>query len=484
MSNFPVHYRPRPYQVELHKMWATKKYGVAVMPRQSGKDMAGMMEMTRSRILTPNTTGLYIGLSNPDIRNIIWQKSYECPDCKQHVRALHGNVPKELVKWRDSTTEGNFSNGSWLKAQGFFQSGQDKSGVGTSFQDYLITELALFAKENPYDRILPIIENQKAARLMAVSTPRGRRNNPLWKLMEMLDGEHADDGQVIVRTIDDCNEMMVKAGLEPVLTPEQLDKIRERYRIRFGNDRMFEQEYYCSFDEMDAAAVYGEALQQLVADRRTETFNLEKAHPVYVVFDIGSAGKHSDATSWIAFQWFNNKLFLYDCGEGHGKALPDYVDDLRAKHYFNQIKAIILPWDGEHHEKSINQTPADMMRLRFPNVKVLAKSNKVYRIPGKSQWGDQITDIQATRMALYNTHINGENCQWILNCLEQYKYEYSLKLQEWSSTPVHDRYSHMMDALRYAVQATRELEFFNGEFMGASEGVYDYVEKGWESIWV
>lgn len=483
MVNFPVHYRPRPYQVELHKMWATKKYGVAVMPRQSGKDMAGMMEMTRSRILTSNTTGLYIGLSNPEIRNIIWQKSYECPDCQQHVRALHGNIPPELVKWKDSTTEGVFSNGSWLKATGFFQSGQDKSGVGTSFQDYLITELALFGRENPYDRILPIIENQKVGRLMAVSTPRGRRNNPLWQLIQMVDGEHFKDGQVIIRTIDDCNEMMRREGLPPVLTQEQLEVIRERYRIRFGNDRMFEQEYYCSFDEMDAAAVYGEAVQQLAADKRNEPFNLNNAHPVYVVFDIGSAGKHSDATSWIAFQWYNNKLFLYDCGEGHGKALPDYVDDLRTKPYFNQIKTIVLPWDGEHHEKSINQTPADMMRLKFANVKVLAKSNKVYRIPGKSQWGDQITDIQATRMALYNTYINGENCQWVLNCLEQYKYEYSTKLQEWSSTPVHDKYSHMMDALRYAVQATRELEFFDGDFMGASDGIQDYVEKGWAGAW-
>ena len=464
-------------------MWGTKKYGVAVMPRQSGKDMSGIMEMVRTRLVQPNTTGLYIGLSNPEIRNIVWQKAYECPDCNQHVRALHGNVPSDLVKWRDSTTEGIFTNGSWLKAQGFFQSGQDKSGVGTSFQDYLITELALFGRENPYDRLLPIIENQKAGRLMAVSTPRGRRNNPLWQLMEMLNGEHKGDSQVIIRTIDDCNEMMEREGLPPVLIQPQLEKIRDRYKIRFGNDRMFEQEYYCSFDEMDAAAVYGEALQVLNADKRAEPFNLDSNHPVYVVFDIGSAGKHSDATSWLAFQWFNNKLFLYDCGEGHGRALPDYVDDLQAKPWFNKIAHIILPWDGEHHEKSINQTPADMVRLRFPRVAVLAKSSKVYKTPGRSQWGDTITDIQATRMALYNTYINGEKCQWVLNCLEQYKYEYSLKLQEWSDKPVHDKYSHMMDALRYAVQATRELEFFSGGFMGNTDGVTDYVEEGWANAW-
>jgi len=94
---------------------------------------------------------------------------------------------------------------------------------------------------------------------------------------------------------------------------------------------MFEQEYHCSFEEMDAAAVYGEALMKMISEKRIEDFNLHIGHPVYVMFDIGASGIHSDATSWIAFQWFNNKLFLYDSGEGHGKAVPEYVDDLRAK---------------------------------------------------------------------------------------------------------------------------------------------------------
>lgn len=482
MLKFPLHYRPRPYQLELHQMWAEKKYGIAVMSRQSGKDMSAIMEQGRARLARPGTTGLYIGLSNPEIKNIVWQKAYKCPECGEYVKALHGNFPPGQVKWRDTTTEGVFANGSWLKLMGFFQSGQDKSGVGTSFQDYTITELALFARENPVDRLIPIIENQPDGRLMAVSTPRGRRNNPLWALMQMV--KDRPDGQVIIRTIDDINEMMVREGLDPVLTAEQLERIRETYLKRFGNDRMFEQEYHCSFDEMDAAAVYGEAYMKMVEERRTEKFNLDPNHPVYVVFDIGSAGRRSDATSWLAFQWFNNKLFIYDCGEGHGKALPDYVDDLRVKHYFPRIKTLILPWDSESHERAINETPADMVRKRFPNVAVLAKSNSVYKVRGQSESSEQITDIQKTRMALYNTYVNGENCQWILECFENYKYAYSEKLQEWSATPVHDRYSHMMDAVRYAVQATRELEVFGGEFLGYNDGkVTDYTEAGWAGAW-
>lgn len=457
---FPVYYRPRPYQRELHSMWRSRRYGIAVLPRQSGKDVAASMEQCDARLKTPKTTGTYISLNNPMVRDILWDKTYIDPVSNQYIMGLQDNVPSELVEWKSTVMEGRFSNKSKLKLQGYFQSGQDKSGVGTSFQDYTITELALFFREDPIPRIMPILENRsEQKRLMVVSTPRGKRKNPLWSLMEAMDGN--PESQVIIRTIDDLNEMMRREGLDPVLNEGELDRIRETYLRRYGNDRMFEQEYYCSFEEMDAAAVYGEAFMRLMEDGRSNLFNLNTAHPLYVAFDIGSAGMHSDATSWIAFQWINGQLYLYDCGEGHGKALPDYVDDLRMKPWFNQIAQIILPWDGEHHSAAVSTTPADMMRTKFPNVAVLAKSNKVWKIPGSRTGNfDLVTDIQQVRMSLYNTVIHKDNCDWVLECLENYKYEFNVKLGIYSGKPLHDKHSHMMDALRYVVQATKELDFF------------------------
>ena len=485
-QTFPVHYRPRPYQQELHKMWRSKKYGIAVLPRQTGKDVAASMEQCHARLTVPKTTGVYISLSNPMIRDILWDKTYIDPETGEYIRGLMDNVPEDAVAWKDTFMEGRFVNKSRLKLQGYFQSGQDKSGVGTAFQDYTITELALFTREDPIPRLTPILENKaEDKRLMVVSTPRGKRRNPLWQLMESLEGN--PEAQVIVRDIDDLNAIMVREGLPPVLTASDLERIRETYLRRFGNDRMFEQEYYVSFEEMDAAAVYGEAYMQLLRDKRIHNFNLDPGKPVYVAFDIGAAGLHSDATSWIAFQWFNGQLFLYDCGEGHGRALPEYVDDLQAKHWFNKLAYIILPWDGEHHERAIATTPADMMRERFPNVAVLAKSNKVWKVANSRQ-GDSslITDIQQTRMQLYNTIVHEDNCPWLLECMENYKYQYNPRLQMWSEQPQHDKHSHMMDALRYTVQAIKELDFFDGKFFDASgEGrkAVNYDED-WSDVWV
>jgi len=290
-----------------------------------------------------------------------------------------------------------------------------------------------------------------------------------------------------VRTIDDLNTMMRRAGLPPVRTEEQLEKTKDTYLKRFGNHRMFEQEYYVSFEEMDAAAVYGEAYMSLVKDKRVERFNINRGQPVYVQFDIGASGQHSDATAWIAFQYINGRIFIFDCGEGHGKAVPEYVDVLATKHYFSQIAYIILPWDAEHHEKAVNTTPADMMRSKFPHISVLAKSGKVWKIPNSRQGDyDLVTDIQQTRMQLYNTIIHAGNNEWLIECLEQYKYEFNTKLQEWTSKPLHDRYSHMMDALRYIVQATKELDFFGGQFFDdrdpKASASTSYTED-WTGIW-
>ena len=482
MTRVPIHYEPRPYQAALHRMFREKRFGVAVLSRQAGKDVALTMEMCERRLRQPKTTGTYISLDNGAIRDIIWQKTYLDSVTGEYIDLLRDNFPSSLVSWKDTAMEGRFSNKSRLKFQGYFETGREKNGVGTAYQDYAFTELALFTREDPIPRLLPIITSTPDKRLLVVSTPRGKRRNPLWQLMQSMAGD-PDYGQ-IVWGIDDLNAQMLAAGLPPVRTQDQLDRDRAAYFKRFGNDRMFNQEYNCDFGEIDAATVYGEALLDLRAGQRIIDFNRDMGHPVYVAFDIGSAGMQSDATSWIAFQWFNGRLFLLDCGEGHGKPLPEYVDDLRMKPWFPALARIILPWDGEHHTAAIAQTPADMMRAKFPNVSVLAKSGKIWRIPdARSRWGDEITDIQATRMALYNTVIHATNCDRIVECLENFKYEYNSKLQEWTEKPLHDAYSHMMDALRYVVQSTRELDFFGGSLIvEGSEPAGSYKED-WSGIW-
>ena len=378
MAQFPVHYRPRPYQAEAHAMWQAKRVGVVVYPRQTGKDVAMSIEECQSALKTPKTTGVYVSLNNPMIRDILWDKTYLDPVSGQYVRMLQDNVPAELCSWQATSMTGSFSNKSRLKLQGYFQSGQDRNGVGTSFQRYNFTELALFTREDPLPRLMPIIQNEaEPKKLRVASTPRGKRRNPLWQLMQSMEGN--SEYGIIIRTIDDINEMMRRAGEPPVLTQERLDQIRDAYLKRFGNDRMFEQEYYCSFEEMDAAAVYGEAYSKLLEEKRNTEFNIDPGHPLYVAFDIGSLNtllllastatrgntrrSMSAGVVLIAFSWCSashgrmiscsrlNQGFTRSTSTYSGSALPwpspqSYRNSLPLNHW-NAIHAVASEWMPE-----------------------------------------------------------------------------------------------------------------------------------------
>ena len=144
------------------------------------------MENIDARLKYPKTTGVYVGTDSPSIRNILYDKTYWDPVAGLQLRMMQDNVPADLVDWKDTRMEGRFTNKSVLKLEGYFQSGKDQNGVGTSFDDYSFTELSLFTRENPIPRLMPIIDSENGhKRLMVVATPRGKRNNPLWTLMEL-----------------------------------------------------------------------------------------------------------------------------------------------------------------------------------------------------------------------------------------------------------------------------------------------------------
>ena len=69
------------------------------------------MQSAKRRLLIPKSTGTYVSLNNPMIRDILWQKTYMGED-GQYIRMLQDNVPPELVKWSNTTMEGVFNNGS------------------------------------------------------------------------------------------------------------------------------------------------------------------------------------------------------------------------------------------------------------------------------------------------------------------------------------------------------------------------------------
>ena len=89
--------------------------------------------------------------------------------------------------------------------------------------------------------------------------------------------------------------------------------------------------------------------------------------------------------------------------------------------------------------------------------------------------------IRLVREQLPNMLINSERCGWIMECFQNYEYKRLEKADDWAAKPMHNKYSHMMDALRYAAMGLKEIQYFNLNDDGAEvldwnmsyEGVYD-----------
>ena len=64
--------------------------------------------------------------------------------------------------------------------------------------------------------------------------------------------------------------------------------------------------------------------------------------------------------------------------------------------------------------------------------------------------------------------INSSKCEWLMECFENYEYRELSSSDDWSATPKHDRYSHLMDAMRYCADF---IEMFPRIRVGSSVGV-------------
>ena len=64
------------------------------------------MEMVERRLRMPKTTGTYVSLDNPMIRDILWDKTYLDPTTYEYVRMLQDNVPKKMATWRGTAMTG------------------------------------------------------------------------------------------------------------------------------------------------------------------------------------------------------------------------------------------------------------------------------------------------------------------------------------------------------------------------------------------
>lgn len=445
----PRYYAPRPYQQEA---WARRlsgryHYDFKIWHRQAGKDTDDIQQALYQSWMNPGTQSAYVGLDNKWIRRNIWDKYI---DGRRHF----DSYPQDLIEVSETKQQVKMLNNPVDKAPALIQYigfKESESLIGSSYDRFYISELSLY-KRGAFDFIMPIWDMKKAEggafSVYANFTPRGMTNVAADMLAAYTKeddparwpGEHGD---VYVDWLP--ADRSVRSDGSRLFTDEMLSDIRDRYIRAMGNDLLFRQEYMCEFLAVNAGLVFP-GIEKVREERRYTQYNLDPQRPVYLAWDISSKDKQTDWTSCVVFQYYNGRLFIYDWYEDNRKAVVECVQELAARPYFHLIRAACLPWDSDRSGSSTS--PLEECRRAFPNIKWY-KLDRTYVSDG----------INRFRQLLGNAIINSGKCDWLMECFENWEYRELTSANDWAATPKHDRYSHLMDACRYAADFLTQVNY-------------------------
>lgn len=451
----PRFYRPWPHQMDVWKaaMDHSVRYIFLLWARRLGKDTTCIQIANKFAWDNPGTQQAYIGLDNVWINNNIFKKYID-------GRTFWQDYPQQYIDPKDTNKEVYFSNNpdgtarARVKFIGFLN---DEALIGSSYDRFYISEASLY-RMNAFEYVQPIWDNAirqgKEMLVMVNGTPRGVHNN-LYKMLcdftgekepEAFPGKHGNV-YVDVKTIYDCLVPDKDTGeLKPLANPKFIEEEQARHMRAYGNLNLWNQENLVQFNEVNAGLVYL-GIRQLREEKRYCRFNIDTTKPVYLAMDIASKGAVTDATAGIIYQYINNTMFIYDIYEARGKSLVECLAELSQRPYWQHVRFGALPWDSERSASS--ETPIEEAKKLFPNINWHSlDKERVDR------------GIQEVRRQLPNMCINSDKCEYLMECFDNYEYKRLEKQDDWAPKPMHSKYSHLMDAVRYGVMALRELEYF------------------------
>lgn len=422
----PYKYEPRDYQLPL--LEAIDRDGfkrvVAVWHRRSGKDKT-FINIVAKKMYERVGAYYYFFPTYNQGKKILWN------GMDRDGFKFTDHIPKSLRKRTDNTnmlieTENN----------SIFQViGTDNidSVVGTNPVGCVFSEYAL---QNPaaWDYIRPILAENGGWALFNY-TPRGKnhgfalfsmaKNDPSWFVSHL--------------TVDDTK----------AIPKEVLEQERKEITAKDGNDALYMQEYYCSFDVPIQGAYYGAQLVRAEKEGRITNVPYDPSIPVFTVWDLGIG----DSTAIWFYQAVGQEIRFIDYYETSGEGLPHYAKVLQERGYI--YKDHHAPHDIEVREIGTGRSRIETARSLGINFQVAPKLS--------------IEDgIEAGRNILNRCWFDEVKCEKGLSALRSYHKEYDETNAVFKNRPHHDWSSHGADAFRY----------FAVSFKGGSSADVQVVRRG------
>jgi hypothetical protein len=419
----PHNYVPRDYQLPIIQAWEQGYKTIdLVAHRRSGKDKTCVAIIAKA--MAQRVGGYYYIFPEFNLgRKALWDNLDS-----QGFRTLK-HIPQEL--WASENSQQmklTLKNGSFLQVVG---SRDVDRLVGTNPVGIVFSEWSL---QDPKARgyLNPILKENGGWAIYNY-TPRG--NNHAKKFHELAQNDPAYKSFTI--TVDETK----------IFSPEELEQIRNEYIREYGDDGLFRQEYYCSFETPVQGSYYGSLITMAEQEGRIGEYKHIQGQGVYTAWDLGA----SDSTAIWFYQKEGMSYRFIDYYETHGAGMQHFADVLIKKGY--DYIAHYLPHDAENKVQARDVMAISRKKMLeeigIQNIKIAPKVGV-------------LDGIQKVRSVLPLCKFDSENCERGLACLKEYHQSWSEKNRNWSDLPEHDWSSHGADAFRYfAVSDVNEEPFID-----------------------
>jgi len=409
----PYKFTPRDYQLPILRALDRDKYkrAIAVWHRRSGKDLTFINYMFK-KMFEKVGAYYYFFPTYAQGKKVLWEGMD-----REGFKFLN-HLPKELRK----TTNNQEMVIETVNGSVFRVIGTDKidSVLGTNPIGCVFSEYSL-QDPRAWDFIRPILAENGGWALFNY-TPRGKNHG--YTLLEFAKKDPKWYSEVL--TVDDTK----------AISREVLDQEFKEIMAKNGEESLYQQEYYCSFDAPIQGAYYAKQMMDADREGRITKVPYDATIPVNTYWDLGVG----DATSIWFIQNVGQEVRVIDYYESSGEGLPHYAKVLQDKKYI--YGRHYAPHDIQVRELTTGRSRLETSRKLGINFKVVAK------LPVED-------GIEAVRNFIPRCWFDEDKCANGISALRSYHKEYDEKNQTYQTHPKHDWSSHGADAFRYAAIANK-----------------------------
>lgn len=400
-----IPYKPRELQLAIHEKLEAHRFGAVVCHRRFGKTVLAVNQLIKAALTCDRERPrfAYIAPTYAQGKAIAW-------DYLKHYTSV---VPGRVVN--ESELRVTLPGDRQVRIYG---ADNPDSLRGLYFDGAVLDEYGLMKGATWSQVVRPALSDRLGWALF-IGTPNGRN-----AFYEVCNQARSGEGWFFSE---------YRASQTKIIAESELVAARSQM-----TEDEYQQEWECSFDASVRGAVYAKEIAQAREQGRIINVPYDPTMPVHTAWDLGVG----DATAIWFYQQVASEIRVLDYFEASGEGLHYYADVLTKRRY--NYGRHLVPHDAQVKEFGSGKTrveAAAALGLKFEVLPLMKLED----------------GINAARMLFPRCYFDAVKCQPGLDALQNYRWDFNQRLDEFKTVPVHDWASHGADAFRYLAIGTKQV---------------------------